>query len=96
MCIKTPKFKELILIILFILLISPTSFSQNDFREGYYITWKNDTVYGLIDYRGEARNSKVCVYKSNKQAKVKQFSPNDIQGYRYTDSKYYIDRKSVV
>ena len=35
--------------------------AQSDFRPGYYITNDLDTVFGLIDYRGEIRDSRICV-----------------------------------
>ncbi len=67
--------------------------AQTDFRPGYYITWDNDTIWGLIDYRGEIRNSSFCSFKENANAKPIQFKPSEIKAYRFTDSKYYVSKK---
>lgn len=82
----------LLLVFLFAIL-SKKAICQTDFRPGYYITWKNDTVYGLIDYRGEIRNSAFCSFKSNDDSESIRFEPADIQAYRFLGSKYYISRK---
>jgi len=71
-------------------------FSQTDFRPGYYITWKNDTVNGLVDYRGEVRNSAICEFKENKNSSVVKINPSEIKAYRFIDSKYYISRKIAI
>lgn len=72
---------------------STACFSQSDFREGYYISWENDTTHGLIDYRGEIKNSKLCTFKKNTSADELKLPPEDIQAYRFDDSKYYISKK---
>jgi hypothetical protein len=80
---------------LFLLLLLTTILngsSQSSFRPGYYITWENDTVYGLIDYRGEVRNSGFCLFKQDETSEPKRYEPAEIQAYRFTDSKYYISR----
>jgi hypothetical protein len=79
----------------FSLLLSSTishASSQTSFRPGYYITWENDTVFGLIDFRGEVRNSSFCLFKQDEISEPKRFEPAEIQAYRFTDSKYYISR----
>lgn len=65
---------------------------QSNFRPGYVITNENDTLHGLIDYRGDARNSKKCDFKENQSSVVKEFIPFSIKGYRYTDGKFYISK----
>lgn len=60
-----PKLNQATPIFLFfILALVLKGHAQTDFRPGYYTTWENDTVYGLIDYRSEIRNSKICEYRS--------------------------------
>lgn len=66
--------------------------AQSDFRSGYYITLENDTVYGLLDYRGEVKNSQVCIFKKNNSAEPQKFNPGEIQLYRFTDGKFYISK----
>ncbi len=77
----------------FFTLFSLLAISQTDFRPGYYITWENDTIYGLIDYRGEIRNSAFCEFKESQNVETQRFSPEEIQAYRFIDSKYYISKK---
>ncbi len=67
--------------------------AQNDFRPGNYITRDNDTVFGFIDYRGEVKNSASCIFKENKDSEAIRLTPEDIQSYRFTNSKYYISKK---
>ncbi len=78
---------------LLLLFISFLSISQTDFRPGYYITWENDTIYGLVDYRGEIRNSAFCEFKKTQKAETQRFSAYEIQAYRFIDSKYYVSKK---
>jgi len=72
--------------------LSLHSFGQTDYRPGYYITFDNDTVSGLINYRGETWNSKFCSFKETDNANEQRFYPTDIQSYRFTDGKYYISK----
>jgi hypothetical protein len=66
---------------------------QTDFRRGFIITNNNDTLHGLVDYRGEARNAKRCDFKESETSAVKEFNPFEIRGYRFTDGKFYISKK---
>ena len=66
--------------------------AQRDYREGYIITHEWDTVYGWVDYRGDIRNSQVCSFKESENGQATDYSPWDIVGYRYNDSKFYISK----
>lgn len=70
------------------LMISNIS-AQSDFRNGYIVTNTNDTVYGLIDYRGDRASSKRCIFKKDINSEKQEFSPNDLKFYRFIDSKYF-------
>jgi len=67
--------------------------AQTDFHEGYYITLENDTVFGLVDYRGEVKNSQVCIFKKEDLSLPVKFEPTEIQGYRFIDGKFYISNQ---
>jgi len=67
--------------------------AQTDFRQGFVITNQNDTLKGLIDYRGDTRNSKRCDFKSGENSPVKEYLPMDIKAYRFSDNKYYVSKK---
>ncbi len=67
---------------------------QTDFRPGCVITNENDTLHGLIDYRGDARNARRCDFRESMTAPVREFLPFSIQGYRFGDKgKYYVSKK---
>ncbi len=74
------------------LFVSSILYAQSDFRSGYIIMNNNDTIHGLIDYKGSLTNSKKCTFKVSDNAEKQVFTPNDIKSYRYTDSKFYISR----
>lgn len=67
--------------------------AQTDFRSGYYITLENDTVFGLLDYRGEVKNSQVCIFKKDNSAEPQKFNPGEIKAYRFTDGKFYVSKQ---
>lgn len=74
-------------------LVSLSCFGQSDFQEGYYITLQGDTIHGLIDNRGEIRNSKLCIYQRDESSDEIKFAPDEIKSYRFKDSKYYISKR---
>lgn len=80
----------IILVILFFMIVK--LYSQSDFRNGYIIKNNNDTIYGLIDYRGNKSNAKKCIYKKDVNSEKQEFTPTDLKAYRFIDSKYYISR----
>jgi opacity protein-like surface antigen len=69
---------------------------QADFRQGFVITNESDTLHGLINFRGDTGNAQKCEFKKSGAAVVKEYKPFDIQGYRFTNSKYYISKTVVV
>lgn len=84
--------KHLFILVMFIFLGIIKSYSQSDFRKGYIIKNNNDTLYGLLDYRGIKANSKKCIYKKDKDSEKQEFTPADLKAYRFIDSKYYISK----
>jgi len=73
---------------LFILLISyGISYGQNDFRNGYIITVKNDTLQGQVDYRSNLKNYESCIFKSEKG--ITEYYPNQILGFGYLNDKFF-------
>ncbi len=64
--------------------------AQQDFRPGYIITLEMDTLYGEIDYRGDILMSTTCRFKAPETKKIKAYTPDDLFGFRFTDSKYYV------
>ncbi|SHJ97103.1 hypothetical protein SAMN04488028_102327 [Reichenbachiella agariperforans] len=79
---------------LFCLLSSLSAVSQNDFRAGFIINHQQDTISGYIDYRGNKTNSEKCFFKSELDSEDKiTYTPQEIQSYRFIDSKYYVAQR---
>ncbi|MCK3683191.1 hypothetical protein [Maribellus sp. YY47] len=92
MLTRSPRTKLLNFLILILLISSTPLNGQTNFRPGYYITWDNDTVYGLIDYRGEIRNSRICEFRENENAEIIKLEADKIQSYRFIDDKFYVSK----
>ena len=67
--------------------------AQTFFKPGYVIKSVGDTLFGEVDYRGGNRMSKICTYRHNAKDSVRHFSPEEILGYRFPESKYYISKE---
>ncbi|GAO30048.1 hypothetical protein [Geofilum rubicundum] len=67
--------------------------AQTDFRPGFIITHSMDTIHGLLDYRGEIRNMRICTFKNSPEEPSKEFLPGDIYGYRFNAGKYYVSKE---
>jgi hypothetical protein len=85
------KLRRLIFFILLILtgLIN----AQTDFRPGYVIKPGGDTLFGNIDYRSDLLMGEVCRFRINDKENEIRYSPDDIIGYRFNNSKYYISKE---
>jgi hypothetical protein len=81
------------LILLNLLLFTGFSHAQTDFRPGYVIKPGGDTLFGEIDYRSDLLMGEVCRFKINDKENEIRYSPDDIIGYRFIDSKYYISKE---
>lgn len=67
--------------------------AQSDFRPGYIITNSLDTVHGLVDYRSEIRNMKICAFKKAEGDSIHDFLPGEIYGYRFNSGKFFVSKK---
>lgn len=73
---------------LLILLISfSDAIAQHDFREGFIITTKNDTIQGLVDYRSSKKNYKSCFFREG--VTDTEYLPSQILGYGFINDKYF-------
>ena len=76
---------------LFITLFSINA--QSNFRPGYIITNKMDTIYGLIDFRTYKMNAHNCKFRASQTSEDINYAPEDIFGYHFTDDgKYYVTK----
>ena len=82
------------LLLLFIFLFTFVQINaQTDFRAGYVIKENNDTLFGEIDYRGDFSMGERCRFRLNEKERVNIFYPNEILGYRFNDSKYFVSKE---
>lgn len=65
--------------------------AQTEFRPGFIITNKNDTIYGEIDFRNDKFMSEKCRFK-NDNGDITVFTPDELSGYRILNSKYLVSR----
>ncbi len=66
--------------------------AQSDFRNGYIVKNDNDTIYGLIDYRGNKANAKKCTFRKDLNSAKQAFNPDEIKSFRFINSKYYVSK----
>lgn len=83
---------KILLVLVFVAVSSISSYSQSDFRPGYVLTSKTDTLYGLIDYRSDKLMCIECRFKADSNSKLVKYGPNEIFGYRFLDSKFYVSK----
>ncbi len=74
------------------ILFSLSSYSQIDFRAGYIVKNNNDTIYGLIDYKGNISNAARCIFKKDDSSSPTSLAPLQIKAYRFEDSKCYVSK----
>lgn len=78
----------------FLLFSTTIGYSQTDFKKGFVITKKNDTIRGLIDNRGDISNSKVCYFKKENSDSIFALEPFFVSSYKFIESgKYYISKQ---
>jgi len=64
----------------------------SDFKPGYVILLNGDTVRGEIDYRSDAKMSKICRFVSKDKTSEISYSPEEIKAYRFENGKFFIAR----
>jgi hypothetical protein len=89
--LKIWSLHETMLFALLSFFINQTS-GQTNYKPGYIITKENDTINGLIDYRGDFRNSKKCSFKANENSKSIEYNPFEIKGFHFNNGKFYVSK----
>jgi hypothetical protein len=64
-------------------------FSQNDFRPGYIVGGKGDTVRGYVAYQSEKLNFRGCTFKPEKRSEEITYTSEQILGFGYVQGKSY-------
>jgi hypothetical protein len=71
--------------------ISPALCAQ-DFRKGFIVTLKNDTVRGLLSYREGIKAHKVCSFKASPEQEVVRYDPVQLTGYGFVNNAYFLSK----
>src|SRR6185503_6080574 len=79
---------------LLVFLLPFFSLAQSDYKPGYVVTLKGDTIRGLIDLRNWDSNPTDISFKSSDAAGVQKFTINDIKLFNIPDFVVY--RRFVV
>jgi len=91
--IFTDFMKTVFLTIILTVLIGLNLFSQSNYQHGYIQINEFDTIFGLINYKDDKSNTKICYFKKSENDSVQQFTPEDVYGYRFNRSKYYVSKE---
>lgn len=78
---------KIIFVIISFVLIANSSFCQNDFRKGFIITLKKDTIIGQMDYRSNTKNYNSCIFKGEQEER--EYYPDEIFGFGYYNDKFF-------
>jgi len=74
----------------FFLSVSLSSFAQSNYKPGYVVDLKNDTLKGFIDYQEWEINPKEFTFKSNlNQSEPQTFSIDDANAFGITGAEYF-------
>jgi hypothetical protein len=72
-----------------IFLLPFVSKAQSNYKPGYVLTIKGDTLHGLIDYKEWENNPKSISFKSSSASPVQVFMPGGAGGFGVTGIEYY-------
>ncbi len=64
-----------------LLLLPLLSIAQSNYKSGYVVTLKGDTLHGFIDYKEWGRNPKTINFKSTQNDKIRQLGLTDINHF---------------
>ena len=90
---KTTVKLSLISVLLFFCFLN--GHAQRDFRPGFVINNRHDTIHGYLLYKASS-TSETCVFKKELAEKPVIYSPSDILAFRFSDGKYYVSREVTV
>jgi len=88
------KTKRVFLLVLTILIFFAVK-AQSDYRTGYIINLQGDTIYGLINFKGDKANAKSCIFKKGNDLEKVTYTPSQIKSYQFVDGKYYLSSISL-
>jgi len=63
--------------------------AQSNYKTGYVIDSKNDTLKGFVDYREWVRNPREITFKQTQAARPQKFTVANANGFAITNAEYY-------
>jgi len=84
------------MLLLFVFFIIVNAKAQTNYLPGFIVTLEGDSITGLVDSRGEIRNSRVCSYKTDMESEPVKYQPGEIKAYGFVDGKYYVSKDIVL
>lgn len=67
--------------------------AQANFRPGYIIALKGDTLRGSLDYGSGSRSAYECRFKPDNAAAVDKYVPSQLLGYGFAHDRFYQSRR---
>lgn len=78
------------IILLLLLLGVGSAATAQDFRPGFVITIKGDTVKGFVQYSSARKNKLRCVFRPHKRAEKLTYLPGDITGFGTDNDRTFL------
>jgi hypothetical protein len=82
--------------LLIILLLPVFSFAQSNFKPGYVVTLKGDTIRGLIDYREWSSTPTSIDFKTSATDKVRKYSDQEIRYFNISGLESYVQYTGAI
>lgn len=93
---ESSKRSKLVLVFLFILILAPSLSAQFGFSSGYVIEKSGDTLRGMIKRGRLQKMSENCFFRKDKNATTQEFDPNEIQGFKFDEGKFFLSKSIVL
>jgi hypothetical protein len=81
--------------LVFILYLN-NGYAQKNYKPGWVVTNKNDTLHGSINLKSNRHNSRMIEFKISKDQSPQTYTPDDIKAFKIDNSKYYVSREIVL
>ncbi len=82
--------------LLIILLLPVFSFAQSNFKPGYVVTLKGDTIRGLIDYREWSSTPTSINFKTSATDNVRKYSDQEIRYFNISGLESYVQYTGAI
>ena len=76
-------------VLLLLLGLSPAVRAQSDFRPGYIIPLRGDTVRGSLEYGSNQRSANECRFKTDPTASISKYLPAQLNGYGFLRDRFF-------